>query len=108
MNLHTVCRTSGINFLIGIVVSVFVFQTTPYKIGGSLNTKPLFAMVNKMRFWLKESFIALLNFNKKRRMKKSFSQLEKETKLLSIGIYTLIIIITAALMLIIFNLILIE
>ena len=76
--------------------------------GGSLNTTQLFTMVNKMKLWLKESFTDLLNFNKKRRMKKSFSRLEKETKLLSIGIYTLIIIITAALMLIIFNLILIE
>ncbi len=62
----------------------------------------------KMKLIHKMPVMSFSNFKKKETEKKSFSRLEKEEKMVTIGIYTLLIIITISLMLIIFNLLLIE
>ena len=65
-------------------------------------------MTIKMKLSNKSPLKYFSNFKMKSQKKKSISQLEKEERILSIGIYTLLIIITVSLMLVVFNVLLIE
>ena len=56
-------------------------------------------MTIKIKLSNKSPLKLLSNFKMKAQKKKSISQLEKEERILSVGIYTLLIIITVSLML---------
>jgi hypothetical protein len=61
-----------------------------------------------MKLIYKMPVMPFFSFKKKEPDKKSFTRLEKEEKMVTMGIYSLLIIITISLMLIIFNLLLID